>query len=213
MELRFAAAALRVTGRDEPPGDVPKVQARMAGPEVLDAARFAQIRFRSTAVSVTPAGGAAFRVDLRGELELRATRGPVDVPLTVELAGDELRARGEVRLRQTAVGVNFIDVYCRTGYFPLAQPPAVLGMEAAGVVLDVYPQAYKAWIKWEKFCYAGKDSAITGEPEAFGQAAREILDRGFDAVVFGHTHQPGVREYGEQVYVNSGSWMLAPTCR
>lgn len=110
VELRFAAAALRVTGRDEPPGDVPKVQARMAGPEVLDAARFAQIRFRSTAVSVTPAGGAAFRVDLRGELELRATRGPVDVPLTVELAGDELRARGEVRLRQTAFGIQPISV-------------------------------------------------------------------------------------------------------
>lgn len=46
---------------------------------------------------------------------------------------------GEVRLRQTAVGVNFIDVYCRTGYFTLLEPPGALGMEAAGTVVDVGP--------------------------------------------------------------------------
>lgn len=44
---------------------------------------------------------------------------------------------GQVRLRQTAIGVNFIDVYCRTGYFNLLQPPGALGMEAAGEVIDV----------------------------------------------------------------------------
>jgi UDP-2,3-diacylglucosamine pyrophosphatase LpxH len=82
--------------------------------------------------------------------------------------------------------------------------------KAAGLVLDVCPSAYRAWMSWEKMRYGGKDSAITGEPEAFGAAAREILDRGFDAVVFGHTHQAGMRQYGEQCYVNSGSWMLAP---
>lgn len=41
---------------------------------------------------------------------------------------------GEVRIRHTAIGVNFIDVYCRTGYFDLVRPPGVPGMEAAGVV-------------------------------------------------------------------------------
>ena len=44
--------------------------------------------------------------------------------------------RGEVRLRQTAVGVNYIDVYVRTGRVPMIQPPAVIGMEAAGVVVE-----------------------------------------------------------------------------
>jgi len=42
-------------------------------------------------------------------------------------------AAGQVRLRQTAVGLNFIDTYHRTGLYPL-ELPAVLGMEAAGVV-------------------------------------------------------------------------------
>lgn len=44
---------------------------------------------------------------------------------------------GQVRLRHTAIGVNFIDIYCRTGYFDLLKPPGVLGMEAAGVITDV----------------------------------------------------------------------------
>ncbi len=44
---------------------------------------------------------------------------------------------GEVRLRQTAVGLNFIDVYHRTGLYPLPSLPAVIGMEGAGVVESV----------------------------------------------------------------------------
>jgi len=44
---------------------------------------------------------------------------------------------GEVRIRQTAVGVNYIDVYIRAGHYRMLEPPAPLGMEAAGEVLDV----------------------------------------------------------------------------
>ncbi len=40
---------------------------------------------------------------------------------------------GELRLRHTAIGLNFIDVYQRSGLYPL-ELPAILGMEAAGVV-------------------------------------------------------------------------------
>ncbi|WP_419660542.1 Gor: NADPH-quinone oxidoreductase [Desulfosarcina variabilis str. Montpellier] len=41
---------------------------------------------------------------------------------------------GDVCLRQEAVGVNFIDVYHRTGLYPLPSLPAVPGLEGAGVV-------------------------------------------------------------------------------
>ncbi len=44
---------------------------------------------------------------------------------------------GEVRLRHTAIGVNYIDVYVRKGLYRMIEPPAPIGMEAAGVVLDV----------------------------------------------------------------------------
>ena len=43
---------------------------------------------------------------------------------------------GEVRLRQTAIGVNYIDVYIRAGLYRMIEPPAPIGMEAAGVVVD-----------------------------------------------------------------------------
>jgi NADPH2:quinone reductase len=42
-------------------------------------------------------------------------------------------AKGEVQLRQTAIGFNFIDVYQRSGVYPLEMPTG-LGHEATGVV-------------------------------------------------------------------------------
>lgn len=45
---------------------------------------------------------------------------------------------GEVRMRNVAVGLNFIDVYHRTGLYPMALPGG-LGSEAAGVVTAVGP--------------------------------------------------------------------------
>ena len=47
-------------------------------------------------------------------------------------------ARGEVQLRQTAIGFNFIDVYQRKGIYPIPRPTG-LGHEAAGVVEAVGP--------------------------------------------------------------------------
>lgn len=41
---------------------------------------------------------------------------------------------GEAKLKQTAVGLNFIDVYHRTGLYPLGDLPATPGMEGAGIV-------------------------------------------------------------------------------
>jgi NADPH:quinone reductase-like Zn-dependent oxidoreductase len=50
---------------------------------------------------------------------------------------DSPRARnGEVLIRQTAVGVNYIDIYVRKGLYRMIEPPAPLGMEAAGVVVE-----------------------------------------------------------------------------
>lgn len=46
---------------------------------------------------------------------------------------------GEVRLRHTAIGVNYIDTYQRSGLYKLPSLPAVLGMEAAGVVTELGP--------------------------------------------------------------------------
>ena len=42
-------------------------------------------------------------------------------------------AAGEARVRHSAVGLNYIDTYHRTGLYPLTLP-CPIGMEAAGVV-------------------------------------------------------------------------------
>ncbi len=41
---------------------------------------------------------------------------------------------GEVRLAQTAVGLNYIDVYHRSGLYPVPALPTAIGMEAAATV-------------------------------------------------------------------------------
>ncbi|MBM3531329.1 MAG: quinone oxidoreductase [Alphaproteobacteria bacterium] len=46
-------------------------------------------------------------------------------------------AAGQVLLRQLAAGVNYIDVQHRTGRYPIARYPAVIGMEAVGMVEEV----------------------------------------------------------------------------
>lgn len=45
-------------------------------------------------------------------------------------------AEGEVQVRHTAIGLNYIDVYDRTGLYPMPMP-AGLGREAAGVVTAI----------------------------------------------------------------------------
>lgn len=46
---------------------------------------------------------------------------------------------GEIRVRTTAAGLNFIDVYHRAGTYPVPALPATLGYEGAGVVDAVGP--------------------------------------------------------------------------
>ena len=59
---------------------------------------------------------------------------------------------GEVRVRNTAVGLNYIDTYHRSGLYPL-QLPVTLGMEGAGVVEAVGPKV-KEFKKGDRVAYA-----------------------------------------------------------
>lgn len=61
--------------------------------------------------------------------------GPEVLTLEEEDAGAP--GPGQVKLRQTAIGLNFIDVYHRTGLLHQLEMPAVLGVQGAGVVIAV----------------------------------------------------------------------------
>jgi len=97
----------------------------------------------------------------------------------------------------------------------------------AGFFLSMTPWWYKFWMGLEKWWYKfwmGFDKmlgylrlrktrkqnivGIVGEAPSISQAARRILDRGFDAVVFGHTHHPGEVDINNLKYFNTGSWLL-----
>ena len=60
---------------------------------------------------------------------------------------------GQVRIRQTACGLNFIDVYMRTGLYPVPELPATLGMEAAGVI-EVVGDGVKDLAPGDRVAYA-----------------------------------------------------------
>ena len=62
-----------------------------------------------------------------------ANPGP-NAPLIADQIPLPAPAPGEVQLRHTAIGLNYIDIYFRTGAYPAPQRPFTLGLEAAGVV-------------------------------------------------------------------------------
>ncbi|MGZ6970763.1 MAG: YceI family protein [Thermoanaerobaculia bacterium] len=79
-----------------------EVQKRMLGPEVLDVAKYPEIRFRSTAVRAM--GEGRWRVE--GVLELHGKK----VPLKFEVTGAKEKLRGSATVGQRAFGIEPISV-------------------------------------------------------------------------------------------------------
>ena len=61
---------------------------------------------------------------------------------------------GQVRVRHEAIGLNFIDVYHRTGLYPLPSLPVIPGLEGSGVVEDVGEQVNDLAVG-DRVAYAG----------------------------------------------------------
>lgn len=75
---------------------------------------------------------------------------------------------GQVRVRLAAAGVNFIDIYQRTGLYPL-DLPATLGLEGAGTV-DAVGSDADSWQPGDRVAFAG-------EPGAYAEAVIVAADR------------------------------------
>jgi NADPH2:quinone reductase len=72
---------------------------------------------------------------------------------------------GQARLRQTAVGLNFIDTYHRSGLYPMSLP-AGLGTEAAGVVEAVGPGVHHVAVG-DRVAYCGVPPGAYAEQRLF----------------------------------------------
>lgn len=68
---------------------------------------------------------------------------------------------GEVRIRHTAIGVNFIDVYIRTGSYPWpVEENLILGCEAAGVI-DAVGAGVSGFGKGDRVAYTLPNGAYS----------------------------------------------------
>jgi NADPH:quinone reductase len=84
-------------------------------------------------------------------MQIRQTGGPEVLTWTAVDVGEP--GSGQVRLRQAAAGLNYIDVYHRTGYYP--QPlPFIPGLEGAGTV-EAVAQDVRGLKVGDRVAYAG----------------------------------------------------------
>jgi len=69
---------------------------------------------------------------------------------------------GELRIRHTAIGVNFHDTYVRTGLYKTLSLPGIPGVEAAGVVELVGPDV-TAFVPGDRVCYVDQSYGAYSE--------------------------------------------------
>jgi len=106
VTLTFAGAGLKVSAEGEPAGDAPQVQEIMAGPKVLDIARFPTIEFRSRQVSGRRNPDGTYELQIGGELALHGVTRPLTVPVRVQVSGDTLTVTGRASVGQRAFGIE-----------------------------------------------------------------------------------------------------------
>ena len=106
VALRFESARLSIVSGTEPADDIPKVEERMRGPEVLEVARYPEIAFLSSSVRTRAKDGSRAELVVTGTLTLRGRPWPVEVPLEVVREPRELAARGGLDLNLRDLGVE-----------------------------------------------------------------------------------------------------------
>jgi NADPH2:quinone reductase len=102
-------------------------------------------------------------------IRIHETGGP-EVLRLESIEREPLGAR-QVRIRQTAIGVNFIDTYDRSGLYPVSLPSG-LGREAAGVVIEA-GKGVKSLREGDRVAYAGNTPGAYCE-ERVMDAARVV---------------------------------------
>lgn len=84
----------------------------------------------------------------------------------------------------------------------------------AGFFLKYTPPLYKFFLYFERLLYGdgnSRGSSVYNTSSSFRVAVDNLLERGFDAVIFGHTHRPGkIILQDKKTYINLGAWAVKP---
>ena len=110
VHLEIDASALTLTGKGDPPADVPKVQRGMLSDEVLDVARYPTISFQSSGVSIGNRTPAAIDMAISGTLTLRGTSRSVTIPVHVDVQPHIVTGSGQFTIKQTEYGIKPVSV-------------------------------------------------------------------------------------------------------
>lgn len=80
---------------------------------------------------------------------------------------------------------------------------------AAGPLLHVYPDVYYVWSYYQRIKdrLSSRGKKQLQEQSVYYEAAALLMSRGFDSVVFGHTHKAESVELESGLYINSGNWL------
>lgn len=78
----------------------------------------------------------------------------------------------------------------------------------SGYLLFMRPDVYKIWDSAaQRLDRRQRSSRDTHELITYHRAAEEVLRRGFDVVIYGHTHRAETTRLDHGLYVNSGNWV------
>lgn len=91
----------------------------------------------------------------------------VGSPDVLEWTTEELQqpAADQIQITQRAIGVNYIDIYHRSGLYPLPLPSGV-GVEGVGIV-EAVGENVKNFVPGDRVVYVGGPQAAMPQPATF----------------------------------------------
>lgn len=103
VEVSFSTKDMKVIDREVSDKDRAEIQTTMLGPKVLDAAKYPEIRFKSSRIEQT----SPQHYSVTGTLELHGTRKE----LSLEVTGTPEHYHGATKLKQTDFGIQPISLF------------------------------------------------------------------------------------------------------
>lgn len=130
--------------------------------------------------------------------------------LKLETIAEVAPGTGEVRIRQSAIGVNFVDIYYRQGLYPRQPGQNILGLEGAGVVEAVGPDVYDLQVG-DRVAYTGRPLGGYAETRTLPASRLVKLPDGVSERVAGSSMLRGLTAHMllHKTYpLQAGDWVL-----